>query len=75
MNSPRIAMKTNPMTVRAGWMLATVAALALQIGPARAGVPEPDTVIFGSIAFNGHGVTAANTDILVELRGAANGPC
>lgn len=67
-------MKTNPMTVRRGWVLASIVAVALQLSPAMAGVPEPDTVIFGSIAFGGHGITAANTDVLVELRGAANGP-
>ncbi|MBL9128380.1 MAG: hypothetical protein JNL97_12070 [Verrucomicrobiales bacterium] len=39
-----------------------------------AGIPEPDTVLFGSIALDGQYVTAAHTSVSVELRASANGP-
>lgn len=41
---------------------------------ASAGVPEPDTVFFGSIALDGQFITAGNTNVSVELRATATGP-
>ena len=51
------------------------ALLASLLSPALlAGIPEPDTVLFGSIALDGQYITAANTAVTVELRATANGP-
>lgn len=56
--------------------LAFAVAFALLTGRAIAiaGVPEPDTVFFGSIALDGRFVSATNTDVVVELRASTNGP-
>ncbi len=42
--------------------------------PTRAGVPEPDTVVFGSIALDGQYITATNSSVSVELRATPDGP-
>ncbi|MCC7373457.1 MAG: hypothetical protein IT581_02290 [Verrucomicrobiales bacterium] len=42
--------------------------------PARAGLPEPDVVFFGSIAIEGTNVTSRDIDVLVEIRRAEEGP-
>jgi hypothetical protein len=41
---------------------------------AQAGLPEPDNLVFGTIAINGKAVTAADTDVRVEARRAISGP-
>jgi hypothetical protein len=41
---------------------------------ALAGVPEPDTVFYGAIAIEGSFVTAAETNVTIELRRSENGP-
>lgn len=50
--------------------------LATLLTPAHlhAGIPEPDTVLFGSIALDGQYITATNTTVSVELRAAPDGP-
>jgi hypothetical protein len=53
--------------------LLSLACLAATV-TARAGIPEPDTVFFGSIALDGRYITATNTGVSVELRATANGP-
>ncbi|MGE3311884.1 MAG: hypothetical protein AB7O66_18105, partial [Limisphaerales bacterium] len=58
---------------RSPLQLAALSAL-LAVAPALAGVPEPDTVLFGSIALDGRYITAADTSVSVELRATANGP-
>jgi hypothetical protein len=55
-------------------VLALVAFVPGGLSPARAGIPEPDTVFFGSIALDGEFITAANTDVVVELRATPDGP-
>jgi hypothetical protein len=44
------------------------------IYPARAGVPEPDNLVYGTIAFNGRPVTLTNTDVRIEARRTPSGP-
>lgn len=39
-----------------------------------AGVPEPDSVFYGSIALDGQFVTATHSTVTVELRTSPNGP-
>lgn len=39
-----------------------------------AGIPEPDTVLFGSIALDGQYVTALDTSVTIELHGSTNAP-
>jgi hypothetical protein len=39
-----------------------------------AGLPEPDNLVYGTIAFNGKPVTSTNTHIRVEARRALAGP-
>jgi len=39
-----------------------------------AGLPEPDNLVYGAIAFNGRPVTATNTNIRVEARRSLDGP-
>jgi hypothetical protein len=41
---------------------------------ARAEIPEPDNVIYGTIALDNVAVTAARTDVVVEARRLTNGP-
>jgi hypothetical protein len=55
--------------------LLRLVSLACLLAPtaSRAGIPEPDTVFFGSIALDGRYVTATNTEVSVELRATANG--
>ena len=40
----------------------------------RAEIPEPDNVLYGTIALDGAIVTAARTDVVVEARRSINGP-
>lgn len=42
--------------------------------PTHAGLPEPDTVFYGAIALDGAFVTAADSNVVVELRLAEAGP-
>jgi len=41
---------------------------------ARAGLPLPDQIVFGTIAISNKPVTSANTDVVVEARRAQNSP-
>ncbi len=54
------------------WSVAT--GLGTLFPVALAGVPEPDTVFYGAIAIEGSFVTAAETNVTVELRRSENGP-
>src|SRR5262245_31580812 len=49
-------------------------ALGAQCFHARAVLPEPDNVVFGTIALDGRAITAADYDVVVEVRLAAAGP-
>lgn len=42
--------------------------------PSRAGLPLPDHVLYGTIAFGVRPVTRADTDVVVEARRSLNGP-
>ncbi len=42
--------------------------------PARAEVPEPDNIIYGTIWLDGQPVTASNTNVVVEARLEMDGP-
>ncbi len=55
---------------------ATLPAALAMLGAlhAMAGLPEPDTVFHGTIAHNGAFITAADTDCVVEIRAAEDGP-
>ncbi len=54
---------------------ATVALAALGLSVSTlAGIPEPDTVFFGSIALDGRFIGANDTDVTVELRAMRDGP-
>lgn len=57
-------------------VLAGLALWSGAVGPVRlsAGLPEPDTVFYGTLTLDGVLVTAANTDVTVELRHTAEGP-
>ena len=44
------------------------------IFPARAGVPEPDNLVYGTIAFGGRAVTSTNTTVKIEARRTPSGP-
>ena len=39
-----------------------------------AGLPEPDTILFGTIAIEGRVITADDTDVTVQVRATTNGP-
>lgn len=54
----------------------SVALLAVVVlaSVARAEIPEPDNVLYGSIALDGAMVTAERTDVVVEARRSINGP-
>ena len=67
-------MKTNCKTL-AGWLTLLFASGSIGTSiPARAALPEPDNVIFGAIAREGLPVTAADFDVVIEVRSALNGP-
>lgn len=52
-------------------LLAVLAALPRAV---RAEIPEPDNVLYGTIALDNVAVTAARTDVIVEARRQTNGP-
>lgn len=63
-------LKTYPNAIALGVLVS-----ALLLNPAtRAGLPEPDTVIYGSIALDGVTITALHSDVTVELRKALEEP-
>ena len=67
-------MKTNcTKTSRGLVLLAALLALAGRF-PAQAVLPEPDNVIYGTISRDGLPVTAADYDVVVEIRRALTGP-
>lgn len=41
---------------------------------ARAAVPQPDHLVFGTIAIDGRAITRTDTDVVIEARRGANGP-
>ena len=51
------------------WLL-----LALTLPTARAGIAEPDNIVYGRITLEGEPVTAARTDVVVEARRTPDGP-
>ncbi len=53
---------------------ALLAAVLFASAAARAVLPEPDNVIFGSITRDGVPVTAADSDVSVEVRRSPDGP-
>lgn len=59
---------------RARCLLPALAALAAGPEAAHAGIPEPDTVLYGSIALDGTFVTSARSDVRVEIRRTPDGP-
>lgn len=54
--------------------IAVIATLSLQLCPARAGVPEPDNILYGSVIIDGVLITSNRTDVTVEARRTVNGP-
>lgn len=42
--------------------------------PARAVLPEPDNILYGTITLDNQPVTAARTDVVIEARRLVNGP-
>lgn len=56
------------------WVSAMLVACVVSVSSALAGVPEPDTLIFGAIALDGKFVKASDTSVIVELRSQADGP-
>lgn len=53
--------------------LVLLAVLAVLPPAARAEIPEPDNVLYGTIALDNVAVTAARTDVVVEARRQTNG--
>jgi hypothetical protein len=67
---PLLNLNWCPNAIALGvWM----SALALE-PVTRAGLPEPDTVIYGSIAIDGVSITAVNSDVTVEVRKSMEEP-
>src|SRR5687767_13676902 len=50
------------------------AALLLSRGRVHAAVPEPDSIVYGTIALGGAPVLATHTNIVVEARRTTTGP-
>lgn len=48
--------------------------LLAAFAPTRAEIPEPDNVLYGSIAIANVAITASRTDVVVEARRQTNGP-
>jgi hypothetical protein len=62
-----------PVLNRMKSLMAVVAAVVF-CAFVRAGVPEPDNVLYGTISLDGEAVTAGRSDIVIEARRTANGP-
>jgi len=60
----------HPVPVQQVWLVA----LGLWCLPLRAGVPEPDNLVYGTIVLDNVQVTAARTDVTVEARRLIDGP-
>jgi hypothetical protein len=54
--------------------LTLLTALVLHSPTARAEIPEPDNVLYGTIAIDNAAITASRTDVVVEARRQTNGP-
>jgi hypothetical protein len=52
----------------------SICLLLAMLSAARATIPEPDNLIYGSIVLDGTLVTAARSDVVVEARRTTNGP-
>ena len=74
---PHLAMfmrnSTLPLRFPVLLPLACAAFAALLAPVVRAGLSEPDSVVFGSVVLNGVPVTAANHAVVIEARRSANG--
>ncbi len=55
-------------------LVAAIQTLVASAPVATAGLPEPDTVFFGTIAIDNAFVTAAESQVTVELRRTPDGP-
>ncbi|HTI72851.1 MAG TPA: hypothetical protein VMF06_22955 [Candidatus Limnocylindria bacterium] len=53
--------------------IASLAVFAIASGAAQAGLPEPGVRLYGTVALDGVIVTAANTDVTIEVRRTATG--
>lgn len=72
---PEPCPKGKPMTwQRVLAIVVTVVGLAWTSATVRAEIPEPDVVLYGSIALDGGPVGADRTDVTVEVRAAPGGP-
>lgn len=71
-------MKPNPGIRRTQGHFAIVSVWlalgTLTVGTAKGRLPEPDTIVWGTIAIDGQTVTAARTDLVVRARLGADGP-
>ena len=59
------------------WSLAILLSFelwTLSLAPARAELPAPDNILYGTITLGSQPVTAADTNVIVEARRTANGP-
>jgi len=63
----------NPAAFAAALGRSAALGLLLLAVPARATVPEPSTVVYGSIALDGRVITAADTGVFVEARRTPTG--
>jgi hypothetical protein len=70
---PGGANRTAPRA-RAFLALAMALGALLPVPAARAEIPEPDTVLYGSVAIDHEFITADRDDVVVELRASPDGP-
>ncbi|HEX5219302.1 MAG TPA: hypothetical protein VFZ59_07015 [Verrucomicrobiae bacterium] len=71
-NSVLNPLRKSQSTFAAG--LVAVATLLLAVTSARALIPEPDSILYGTITLDSVPITAAMTNVVVEARRTANGP-
>jgi hypothetical protein len=64
-------MKSKLESLLLGGLASVVLSIPLA---ARAVLPEPDNLLYGSITLDGSPVTAARTDVVIEARRTTNGP-
>ncbi|MBX3746372.1 MAG: hypothetical protein KF833_13785 [Verrucomicrobiae bacterium] len=68
--NPGIRRTRRPVSIVSLWL----AIGTLGVVTAKARLPEPDTILWGTIAIDGQPVTAARTDLVVQARLGAAGP-
>lgn len=56
------------------FLFVLLAVALLAANPARAVLPEPDNILYGTITLDNQPVTAARTDVVIEARRLVNGP-